>query len=143
MDGQENADEALKELGVPDADLEHFDGDPKALEELAAEAVAALPVATEGSSPAARTCFITEDEVRGSEGGIQRTPKKDRKDRPGVALQVEQGSVLGWFILREANLAEQLASQAGLLYAAGQEINRLRAELARKSGGLLVPGRDV
>lgn len=100
------------------------------------------PVATEGDNPLRRVCFITHDEVRASEGQIEQLPRRDRKGREGVAFRVEKGSVLGWFLLRIANLEQALASQEGLLFAAGQEVQRLRQELARKSGGLVIPGRE-
>jgi len=85
---------------------------------------------------------VTDIEVRDSEGELTVEPWEKDGAVVGKRLTVERGSVVGWLLLRLSNLEQAVQSQQGLLHAAGIEVQRMRQEVAKARGGLVVPGRE-
>lgn len=134
----ESTDADLIDGGPPTKEVPAFqEGGP-------VDNVTPLQRAPEGGGK--RTHFITFEEMQGSQGEANFQEKVDRKERPGVLITVQQGTVVGWLMLRLRAIESQLFSQAGLITAAGTEISRLHEKYepeetqpAETSGGLLVP----
>lgn len=90
------------------------------------------------SGQALQTKFISIAETEASAGNANIEPVENE----GWNITVEKGTVMGWLWLKVQNLQEKLVSQAGLLHAAGLQVQQMRVQLAqteRSESGLIVP----
>lgn len=128
--------------GLDDDVLDEADDVEQVLAPLLADAPdEPLPVTDDGNVKR-RVLFISDKEMKASEGDIDISPRQNRKGDPGALLTVRQGTVAGWLFLKLQELQMENQSLHGQMFAAGLVVQRLRETLAKQrggAGGLLVP----